>query len=130
MLQPTTQDIIKIVRTYAYQSGMSMSEFAKKAGVSKAWLSKLKHGDREISLQLAEKILNAAGYTIILKHGHDVTEADKKTYEVINESELDKKDKENSEVNKLIDKNKKILDHEQKNQASSRLKKVILSEHE
>lgn len=126
MLQPTTKDIIKIVRTYAYQSGMSMSEFAKKAGVSKAWLSKLKRGDREISLQLAEKILNAAGYTIILKHQHDVSEADKKTYQTIGDSELDKKDKENSEVNKLIDKNKKILDHEQKQQASkSRLRKVL-----
>lgn len=125
MIQPSTTDIIKIVRTYAYQNGMSMSEFAKKAGISKAWLSKLKHGDREISLQLAEKILHAAGYEIILKHGHDIIESDKKVYQTIGESELEKKDKENSEVNKLIDKNKKLVEKEQNATTNkSRLRKL------
>lgn len=127
MIAPTTKEIIQIIRTYAYQHGLSMSEFAKKAGISKAWLSKLKTQDREISLQLAEKILHAAGYSIIVKHQSEITDTDKKTIHVINDLELDKKDKENAEVNKLIDKNKKLLDQEQKTEGSSRLRKVVMS---
>ena len=46
---------------------MSMSEFARKAGVSKAWLSRLQHTDANLSIEMANRLLDIAGYKIIIK---------------------------------------------------------------
>lgn len=127
MIGPSTKDIITIVRSYAYKNGMSMSEFAEQADVSKAWLSKLKTQDREISLHLAEQLLDAAGYKIVVKHQSKLTSEDKQAIQFVGKEELDRKDRENLEVNRLIDKNKHLLEQEQKDQQASvsRLKKVL-----
>lgn len=131
MIGPSTKDIITIVRSYAYKNGMSMSEFAEQAGVSKAWLSKLKTQNREISLHLAEQLLDAAGYKIVVKHQSKLTSEDKHEIEFVSKQELDRKDKENLEVNKLIDKNKQLLEQDNKEPQASiftRLRKVLSNE--
>lgn len=139
MLSPSTKDIIAIIRSYAYKNGLSMSDFAQKAGVSKAWISKMKNEDREISLHIAEQLLEASGYKLIVKHQSQISESDKADIKLVEKGELDRKDKENLEVNRLIDKNKKILDHQNadqkhideqkaqqnKSEASSRLRKMV-----
>lgn len=98
MIQPTTKDIVRIVRTYAYQNGITITQFAKKADVSKSWISRLKNEDAEISLHLAEQLLSAAGYKIIVKHqshidSEDTQEIKTLTDEQIKELEKQKKKK-------------------------------------
>lgn len=128
MISPTTKDILRIIRTYAYLNGMSMSEFARKAGVSKSWISKMKHTDTEISLKFAEKLLDAAGYKIVVKHHTQLTEEDLADIKTISDEELDRKDRENLEVKKLIDENKKLV--EQSTKSISRLRKLALQQQE
>ena len=45
---------------------MSLSEFGRQTGVSKAWLSKLKHTDANLSLNTAQDLLHYMGYTLKL----------------------------------------------------------------
>jgi transcriptional regulator with XRE-family HTH domain len=61
---PVTNQILQIIRTYAYKENITMSEFGRKANVSKAWLSKLKNTDANLSVETADKLLSAAGYKI------------------------------------------------------------------
>jgi transcriptional regulator with XRE-family HTH domain len=76
MISPTTKDVIRVIRTYIYQTGMTLTEFADRADVSKGWLSRLNYEDAEISLYLASRVLNVAGYRLVLKHQTQLTDSD------------------------------------------------------
>lgn len=52
---------------------MTVSEFGRRAGVSKAWLSKLKNTDANLSIETAEKLLHAAGYKLNISKGGNAT---------------------------------------------------------
>lgn len=75
MKHPVTKQTLEIIRTYAYKHEMSLSEFGRRAGVSKAWLSKLQHTDANLSIETAADLLSAAGYTLKVQKGggHPVT---------------------------------------------------------
>lgn len=61
-----TRQVLRKVREYMKAEKMSMSEFARQTGVSKAWLSKLKHTDANLSLNTAQDLLHYMGYTLRL----------------------------------------------------------------
>lgn len=46
---------------------ISLSEFARQSGVSKAWLSKLYNSDANLSMATAAKILDFLGYKFEVK---------------------------------------------------------------
>lgn len=95
MLGPSTKDVIRIARTYAYKNGLSMTAFAKQAGVSKAWLSRLHHGDGDLSLEYANKLLSAAGYKLIIKHQSQLSESDTQPIDMIDDDTTLKNDDKN-----------------------------------
>lgn len=64
MKAPITNEILSIIRSYANQKNISLSEFGRRADVSKAWLSKLKHTDANLSVETASNLLNEAGYKL------------------------------------------------------------------
>lgn len=70
-----TNDILKIISDYCRKNHVSVSKYARAAGVSKAWLSRLFHEkNKKISLQLAEQLLAVAGYGLrITKEGSLIT---------------------------------------------------------
>lgn len=107
MISPDTKDIIKIIRTYAYQNGLTLTEFARKADVSKSWISRLKNEDAEISLLIATNMLEAAGYKLIVKHQSQISNDDTKQIKTLTEDQI-----------KEIDRSKK------KKAGKSRLRKV------
>lgn len=94
MIQPTSKDIVKIIRTYCYQNGITISEFAKKSDVSKSWISRLKNEDAEISLQLAKQLLSTAGYKIIIKHQSEVDSGDTKPIKTLNDNQIEELEKQ------------------------------------
>ncbi|AEO93922.1 CII-like regulator [Bacillus phage G] len=94
MIQPTTKDIIRIVRTYAYQNGITITQFAKKADVSKSWISRLKNEDSEISLQLAKQLLETAGYKIIIKHQSNIDSDDTKEIKTLTDEQIKELEKQ------------------------------------
>ncbi|MDF2534280.1 MAG: hypothetical protein K0R18_437 [Bacillales bacterium] len=94
MIQPTTKDIIRIVRTYCYQNGITVTQFAKKADVSKSWISRLKNEDAEISLQLAKQLLGAAGYKVIIKHQSDIDGDDTKQLKTLTDDQIKELEKQ------------------------------------
>ena len=59
-----TKDILQIIRSAAYKQGISISEFGRRAGISKAWISKLQHTEANLSLETAVNLLKAAGYEL------------------------------------------------------------------
>ena len=67
MQVPLTKEVLKIIRTHAYQEGITLSQFARNAGVSKAWLSKLKNHDANLSLETATNLLNYCGYKLEIR---------------------------------------------------------------
>lgn len=69
MKSPLTNEILQIIRTHAYKEDITVSEFGRKAGVSKAWLSRLKNTDANLSIETAEKLLHAAGYKLTISKG-------------------------------------------------------------
>ncbi|MNC06251.1 hypothetical protein D3C81_816130 [compost metagenome] len=104
MISPNTKDIVKIIRTYAFQNGMTLTEFARKAEVSKSWISRLRHEDAEISLLVAQKMLNAAGYKIIIKHQTQIDENDTKQIKTLTDEqilEMDKEKKKKGSISRL-----------------------------
>lgn len=107
MISPDTKDIIKIIRTYAYQNGLTLTEFARQADVSKSWISRLRHEDAEISLLIAKNMLEAAGYKIIIKHQSQISSDDTKQIKTLTEEQI-----------KELDKSKK------KKAGNSRLRKI------
>lgn len=79
MKSPLTNEILKIIRTHAYKEDITVSDFGRKAGVSKAWLSRLKNTDANLSIETAEKLLHAAGYKLTISKGTTASiEEDKK----------------------------------------------------
>lgn len=61
-----TRQVLQKIREYMAAEKISMSEFARQTGVSKAWLSKLKHTDANLSLNTAQDLLHYMGYTLRL----------------------------------------------------------------
>jgi transcriptional regulator with XRE-family HTH domain len=59
-----TKEILQIIRSSAHQQDISLSEYGRRAGVSKAWLSKLQHTEANLSLETAIGLLHAAGYDL------------------------------------------------------------------
>ena len=88
MLSPTTKDVIKIIRTYVYENGKTVSEFAREAGVSKSWISRLYHEDSEISLLLANRLLEQAGYKMVVKHNTQLNRSDTEKIEVLTDDQI------------------------------------------
>ena len=56
-----------MIRTYAYDRGMSLGEISEQSGVSKAWLSRLQHEDANLSLDTATELLAIIGYRLEIK---------------------------------------------------------------
>lgn len=94
MIAPTTKDIIRIVRTYAYQNGITVTQFARKANVSKSWISRLKNEDADISLELAKQMLSAAGYKIIVKHQSDIDSEDTEKIKTLTDEQIKELEKQ------------------------------------
>ena len=63
---PLTNQILNIVRTKAYKENMSISNFAEQAGVSKAWISKLRNTSANFSVETASRLLNVCGYKLVI----------------------------------------------------------------
>lgn len=68
-----TKQILEIIRKYLDEEEISMSEFARKADVSKAWLSRLQHTDANLSIEMANRLLDVAGYRLIIKDNFNRT---------------------------------------------------------
>ena len=73
MKSALTNQILQIIRTHAYKADMTVSEFGRRAGVSKAWLSKLKNTDANLSIETAEKLLHVAGYKLNISKSGNAT---------------------------------------------------------
>ena len=94
MIQPTTKDIIRIVRTYAYQNGITITEFAKKADVSKSWISRLKNEDADITWELAKQMLDTAGYKVIIKHQSKISSEDTSEIKTLTDDQIKELEKQ------------------------------------
>ena len=58
-------DILKIVKQYLNENKISLSQYAKEANISKAWLSRLfSENNKQISFDLAQRLLNVSGYKL------------------------------------------------------------------
>ncbi len=69
----TTKQVLNIIKEYCAKYNISLSRFAHLAGVSKAWLSRLMNeNEKKISLLLAEKLLNVAGYSLKIVKQNDI----------------------------------------------------------
>lgn len=68
-------EILKIVKTYLIEHKISLSEYAKRADISKAWLSRLfSENKKQISFDLAQRLLNVSGHELrIVKSGYTIT---------------------------------------------------------
>ena len=66
MQNDLTRQILKLIRDYIDAQKISMSEFGRQTGVSKAWLSKLKNTDANLSLDTAGSLLRYLGYRLKL----------------------------------------------------------------
>jgi hypothetical protein len=88
MIAPSTKDIIRVIRTYVYQTGMTLTEFADRADVSKGWLSRLNYEDAEISLYLATRVLSVAGYRLVLKHSTQLTDSDATPIKTLSDEQI------------------------------------------
>lgn len=64
-----TKRILKLIREYIKANKISMSEFGRQSGVSKAWLSRLKNYDANLSLDTAESLLKNIGYKLEVVNG-------------------------------------------------------------
>lgn len=59
------KEILRIVQNYMDKSGISLGEYAREAGCSKAWLSKLlNEKSKSVSIEIAARLLGVAGYNI------------------------------------------------------------------
>lgn len=59
-----TTQILNIIRYKASEEDLSISAYGRKAGISKAWISKLMHTDANLSIETASKLLDVAGYEL------------------------------------------------------------------
>ena len=59
------KEILRIVRNYIDKHDISLGEYAREAGCSKAWLSKLlNEKSKSVSIEIAARLLGVAGYNI------------------------------------------------------------------
>lgn len=66
-----SNDIIKIMHEYCKEHKMSLTQYAKLAGISKAWLSRIQtEGNKKLSLYIAQRLLSVAGYEIHIFKGN------------------------------------------------------------
>jgi transcriptional regulator with XRE-family HTH domain len=98
MISPSTKDIIRVIRTYVYQTGMTLTEFADRADVSKGWLSRLNYEDAEISLYLAVRVLNVAGYRLVLKHQTQLSDSDAAQIKTLTDEQIRQLKKEKNQM--------------------------------
>ena len=62
------KQILKIIREFVDDTKMTMSEVAREAGISKAWISRLTNdANPNMSIETAAKLLDVAGYELIIK---------------------------------------------------------------
>lgn len=94
MVEPSAKDIIRIVRTYCYQNQITVTEFARRADVSKSWISRLKNEDADISLELAKQMLDTAGYKIIVKHQSEISTDDSKKIKTLTDEQIKELEKQ------------------------------------
>jgi transcriptional regulator with XRE-family HTH domain len=90
---PITNEILQLVRGYASEKDISLSEFGRRAGISKAWLSRLKNTDANLSVETATNLLHTVGYDlkVIKKSGSTANIiSDKTTIEGVLTSRLKK----------------------------------------
>ena len=67
-------DILKIIINFCHENEISVSAYAKRAGISKSWISRLMtEKNKKISLQVAQDLLLVSGHTLkITKAGIQV----------------------------------------------------------
>lgn len=94
-----TRQILQLIREYIDANKISMSEFGRQAGVSKAWLSKLKNTDANLSLDTATDLLHFIGYT--LKLAKDGQQQDEKVA-IVRRSRLQRVASQERIVNKQL----------------------------
>lgn len=59
------KEILRIVQNYIDKHDISLGEYAREAGCSKAWLSKLlNEKSKSVSIEIAARLLGVAGYNI------------------------------------------------------------------
>jgi transcriptional regulator with XRE-family HTH domain len=73
MKNEMTVKVLKIIKDFIYNNHISLSEFARRAGVSKAWLCRLQTTDANLSVDTASKLLNAAGYELNISKKHSAS---------------------------------------------------------
>jgi len=62
------KQILKIIREFADDTKLTMSDVAREAGISKAWISRLTHNaDPNMSIETAANLLSVAGYELLVK---------------------------------------------------------------
>jgi len=62
------KQILKIIREFVNDTKLTMSEVAREAGISKAWISRLTNdANPNMSIETAAKLLDVAGYELIIK---------------------------------------------------------------
>ena len=67
-------DILQIIVDFCNENKISVSAYAQRAGISKAWISRLmSEKNKKISLQVAQDLLLVSGHTLkITKAGIEV----------------------------------------------------------
>ena len=81
MQNDLTRRILALIREYIDAQKISMSEFGRQTGVSKAWLSKLKNYDANLSLNTATDLLRYMGYKLeLMKDGAKIYKSRLKKY--------------------------------------------------
>ena len=67
-LHTINKQILKIIRDFVDDTKLTMSEVAREAGISKAWISRLTNDTTpNMSIETASSILNVAGYELVIK---------------------------------------------------------------
>ena len=62
--------ILQIIDIYCSGNGLSLGQFAEKAGVSKAWISRLNNeNNKHLSVEVAVKLLDVTGYKMKISKG-------------------------------------------------------------
>lgn len=82
-MESLTKQVLKIIKNFIEQENISMSEFARKANISKSWLSRLQYENSNLSIETANRLLNTAGYEIVIKNVRNTTSRLKKNNMVI-----------------------------------------------
>ena len=62
------KQILKIIRDFTDDTKLTMSEVAREAGISKAWISRLTNdANPNMSVETAANLLEVAGYELVIK---------------------------------------------------------------